>query len=131
MRYSAPSAVNFFSPLVAKAHDFYSREMNNVICNQAKSWVLPNGTDGITVDFMKTISLKLPQDLEQEIRHAAERQAIPLSEWIRGAMEERLKKEPRKKRLTAADTFGKYLGIAGDGPHDLSTNPKYMEGFGK
>ena len=101
------------------------------ICNQAKSLVLPNVTDGIILDFMKTISLKLPLDLEQEIRHAADLQVIPLSEWIRGAMEERLKKEPRKKRLTAADTFGKYLGIAGDGPHDLSTNPKHMKGFGK
>ncbi len=80
---------------------------------------------------MKTISLKLSQDLEREIRTAAEHQGIRLSEWIRAAMEERLKKEPRKKRLTAADTFGKYLGIAGDGSHDLSTNPKHMEGFGK
>ena len=101
------------------------------ICNQAKSLVLPNVTDGITIDFMKTISLKLPADLEKDIRHAAERQGIPLSVWIRGAMEERLKKEPRKKPLTAADTFGKYAGICDTGIGDLSTNPKHMEGFGK
>ncbi len=105
--------------------------MNITIYEKEKSTVLPNGSDGITLDFMKTISLKLPPDLEKEIRHAADRQGVPLSEWIRGAMEERLKKEPRKKQMTAADTFGKYLGIAGDGPHDLSTNPKHMEGFGK
>jgi hypothetical protein len=105
--------------------------MNLTICKREKFTVLPNTADGITLDFMKTISLKLSQELEREIRHAAERQGIRLSEWIRGAMEERLKKEPRKKRLTAADTFGKYLGIAEDGPRDLSTNPKHMEGFGK
>ena len=101
------------------------------IRHQAKSLVLPNVTDGIILDFMKTISLKLPLDLEQEIRHAADRQGIPLSEWIRGAMEERLKKEPRKKRLTAADTFGKYAGVFNSGVGDLSTNPKHLEGMGR
>ena len=103
--------------------------MNITIYEKEKSTVLPNGSDGITLDFMKTISLKLPPDLEKEIRHAADRQGVPLSEWIRGAMEERLKKEPRKKQLTAADTFGKYAGVFNSGVGDLSTNPKYLEGI--
>lgn len=93
--------------------------------------VLPNVANSNTISLMKTMSLKLSAELEKAIRDAAKRHHLPVSEWIRGAMQDRLKKEPRKKRLTAADTFGKYAGIIKSGTHDLSTNPKYLEGLGR
>ena len=37
----------------------------------------------------------------------------------------------RKKGPSAHDLLKEWCGIIKDGPTDLATNPKYMEGFGK
>jgi hypothetical protein len=41
------------------------------------------------------------------------------------------KPQRRKKGPSAHDLLKEWCGIIKDGPTDLATNPKYMEGFGK
>ena len=81
---------------------------------------------------MKTLSLKIPEKLDQRIAHEVLRRRIPKSALVREALDQFLfrsnssKKQPSVFDLTR-DLAGKYRG----GPSDLSTNPKYMEGFGE
>ncbi len=80
---------------------------------------------------MKTVSLKLSDDLAGELERSARRQKRGKSEIIRSALEQYLRanngaaKTPSFYDL-ASDLIGKF-----EGPEDLATNPKYMEGFGR
>ncbi len=80
---------------------------------------------------MKTLSLKIPEKLDQRIAHEVARRKIAKSTLVREAIE---------KHLASPATPGKqasFLDLAGDligrrkGPSDLSTNPKHMAGFGR
>ena len=80
---------------------------------------------------MKTLSLKIPEKLDQRIAHEVARRKIAKSALVREAIE---------KHLLDGSASGKearFLSLAGDlvgrrcGPGDLSTNPKYMTSFGK
>lgn len=80
---------------------------------------------------MKTLSLKIPEQLERRIEHEVARRRIAKSVLVREALE---------KHLAGASAKGKkasFLDLAGDligkysGPGDLSTNTKYMKDFGK
>jgi len=81
---------------------------------------------------MKTLSLKIPENLDRRIAHEIAHRRIPKSAWVREALELFLsngstwKKQPSVLDLTR-DLAGKYRG----GPKDLSTNPRHMNGFGK
>ncbi|MSQ50954.1 MAG: hypothetical protein EXR28_03595 [Betaproteobacteria bacterium] len=80
---------------------------------------------------MKTLSLKIPEQLQRRIELEVARRRIVKSVLVREALE---------KHLAGAQATGKkasFLDLAGDligkysGPGDLSTNPKYMKDFGK
>ncbi len=76
---------------------------------------------------MKTLSLKLPASLSVKLDRAAKQCGQSKSEVVRKALEQFLKAErPMSARELAGDLVG-----AGEGPEDLSTNPKYMRGFGE
>jgi metal-responsive CopG/Arc/MetJ family transcriptional regulator len=76
---------------------------------------------------MKTISLKLPPGLSVKLERAARKSGRSKSELVRTALEQFLKAErPMSARELAGDLVGR-----GEGPGDLSTNPKYMQGFGE
>ena len=81
---------------------------------------------------MKTLSLKIPEKMDQRLAHEVLRRRIPKSVLVREALDQFLfgnkssKKQPSVFDLTR-DLAGKYRG----GPSDLSTNPKYMKGFGE
>lgn len=79
---------------------------------------------------MKTLSLKLPASLHVRLERAARKLRKSKSEIVRAALEQFLNAEPGVRPLSALDAAGPYVGC-GEGPGDLSTNPKYMEGFGK
>lgn len=80
---------------------------------------------------MKMMTLKLPDDLDERLSTAAKRQGTTKSALVRSAIESLLN---GKHRVAKGRSF---LELAGDiigsveGPEDLSTNPKYMEGFGR
>jgi predicted transcriptional regulator len=80
---------------------------------------------------MKTISLKLPPKLSAKLDHAASQRRQSKSEIVRAALEQFLNgpSAPRRQ-VSALELAGDLVGRV-NGPGDLSTNPKYMEGFGE
>ncbi|HET6880719.1 MAG TPA: ribbon-helix-helix protein, CopG family [Pirellulales bacterium] len=76
---------------------------------------------------MNTISLKLPPELRFKLERAAKRRGQSKSEVVRAALEQYLNGE---RPMSALELAGDIVGC-GEGPGDLSTNPKYMEGYGE
>ena len=80
---------------------------------------------------MKTISLKLPQALNSKLDLVCKQRGQSKSEIVRAALEQFLNGLPSARQpRSALDLAGDLVGCV-KGPGDLSTNPKYMEGFGK
>ncbi|UXE63306.1 MAG: DUF2281 domain-containing protein [Woronichinia naegeliana WA131] len=69
----------------------------------------------------------LPQQKQQEvldfIEFLASKSGTESTEMIPNNIE--------KESISARDVLNKWAGIMEDGPADLSTNPKYMEGYGQ
>lgn len=76
---------------------------------------------------MKTLSLKLPPRLSAKLDRAAKQRGQTKSELVRAALEQFLNGE---RPMSALELAGDLVGSC-EGPGDLSTNPKYMEGYGK
>lgn len=82
---------------------------------------------------MKTISLKIPATLDARLDRAAKQRNESKSSLVRAALEQFL----NGARAPASKTPVSALNLAGDvvgcveGPGDLSTNRKYMEGLGE
>jgi predicted transcriptional regulator len=80
---------------------------------------------------MRTISLKIPDELLAELERAAKAKRVAKSVIVRESLEAALR--PRVHRRTAssfdlaADLAGSLKGL----PRDLAHNPKYMDGFGE
>lgn len=77
---------------------------------------------------MYTISLRVDDELKEEMAEYAVNQNINQSEIIRRALNIYLKENSKRGSFyeLTKDIVGSYSG-----PSDLSTNPKYMEGFGE
>ena len=79
---------------------------------------------------MKTLSLKLPAPLHQELETVARRKGRSKSDVLRTALEQYLHGDQ-------SASVGSFLEKAADvigsvrGPRDLSTNPKRLKGFGE
>jgi hypothetical protein len=80
---------------------------------------------------MKTISLKLSDQLHDRLVRAAKDNKITKSEILRIAAEDYLAGRNGQKRLTMWDLVGDLAGCVKGAPPDLATNPKHMEGFGR
>jgi hypothetical protein len=79
-----------------------------------------------------TITFKISPRTGAELKEAATSKRVSTSKYVRDLVESDLrrgKKKPFKSALKAMLD----LGIVGcfEGPSDLSTNPKYMEGYGQ
>ncbi len=75
---------------------------------------------------MRTVSFKLPLELDDALNELARRRRSSRSAVVREALE-----------ALRADSRHSVTALAGDlvgcveGPGDLSTNPKYMDDFGR
>src|SRR5436853_430341 len=81
---------------------------------------------------MKTISLKLPGGLHAKLDRAAKQRRQSKSSVVREALEDFLNSKGRsnpERKLSALQLAGDLVGCV-SGPGDLSTNLKYLEGFG-
>jgi len=80
---------------------------------------------------MTTMTLKLPEALNRQIEFVAKKRGRSKSHIVREALEQTLG-EIRKgdENISCYDLVADLVG-KGSGPRDLSTNPKYMEGFGR
>ena len=76
---------------------------------------------------MPTVTVKMPADLHARLEAEAARRATTKSAILREAF-------ARGPSAAPASSFyerAKHLIGAASGPGDLSTNPKYMAGYGK
>ncbi len=79
---------------------------------------------------MKTISLKVPDELVARMDAVARAKRTSRSALLREALEEKLKSAARK---TPPSLFEQSADLCGQGCSrlgDLAYNPKYFEGFG-
>ena len=79
---------------------------------------------------MKTISLKLPDRLHSQLNRVAKKRGQTKSDLVRAALEEYLNGQDSGFRGSFLEAARKWIGCV-EGPGDLSTNPKYMEDFGR
>ncbi|MGA2939946.1 MAG: ribbon-helix-helix domain-containing protein [Syntrophobacteraceae bacterium] len=79
---------------------------------------------------MKTISIKLPDDLLAKIQYAAKKRGGTRSEVLREALEEFLSKGKNQSTGSCLDRARDLAGCV-QGPPDLSTNPAHMDHYGK
>jgi predicted DNA-binding protein len=79
---------------------------------------------------MKTVSLKLPDALDVKLSVFIRKRKVSKSVVIRDALEAYLAREeeadPSSFLESARDLYGSV-----DGPADLSTNPKHLDGYGQ
>jgi predicted transcriptional regulator len=77
---------------------------------------------------MRTVSVRLPILLDKQLRRLAKDRKLSRSALMREAVETLI----NGKRQSVAALTRDLLGIVKDRvPRDLSTNPKYLAGFGK
>lgn len=79
---------------------------------------------------MQTVSMRLPDRLVEELGRAARKRHVTKSQIVRESLEASLR--PQKQEFVSCyDLTRDLIGSIKDGPEDLATNPKYMEGFGE
>jgi hypothetical protein len=79
---------------------------------------------------MKTISLKLTETLHRKLDRAARQRGQSKSDLVRAALEQFLNGARAVSAGSALEAALPWVGCC-EGPGDLSTNPKYMEGYGQ
>jgi hypothetical protein len=82
----------------------------------------------ITVPGMKSISIKLSPPLARWLSSRARELKRTQSDLVRDALEQQ---QRRQNGPSCHDLMKHLCGSLKNAPRDLSTNPKYMEGFGK
>ena len=80
---------------------------------------------------MTTITCKLPEALDAELETAAEQRGVSKSAVVREAIEANLRERKKETGFSAFDVMKAGCGILRDGPRDLATHPRHMEGFGR
>ena len=78
---------------------------------------------------MKTISLKLPDSLDQRVASEARRRGVTKSALVRGALEWLVERGGNGRR-SCLDAARDLVGCL-EGPTDLSHNKKRLRGFGQ
>ena len=79
---------------------------------------------------MKTISLKLPDDLDKELTSRAEHERTTKSALIREAIEGYLAQAPGPRKGSFLELAGDLIGSV-EGPGDLSYNKEYLKDYGR
>ena len=86
--------------------------------------------DGYYSSVTRAISIKLPEPLFHDLAQRAKTNALSQSEIIRSALAAYLQRDALRSTASCADRAQRWTGIM-QGPADLSTNPKHLDGFGK
>lgn len=80
---------------------------------------------------MRTISLKLPDELLTQLANQAKARRVTKSWLVRESLAKTLYEQPSSKDVSCYDVARELAGSMKGLPKDLATNPKYMENFGK
>lgn len=79
---------------------------------------------------MKTISIKLSDDLDAKLNAAVQRRKTSKSRLLRQILEDHLERS-RPRGGSVLDLAGDLVGSIDRGSADLATHPKHLRGFGK
>lgn len=79
---------------------------------------------------MVTLTVKLPDALAAKLEALVRRRGQSRSEIVRDAIERFVDEGPEAGKGSALDLVRDLKGVV-KGPKDLSTNPKYMKGYGE
>ncbi len=80
---------------------------------------------------MTTISLKLPETLLARLEAESRQRRVNKSALVRTALEKELAASATGGEASCYDLARDLAGSLKGLPKDLSTNPKYMKGFGQ
>ena len=80
---------------------------------------------------MKTVSLKLPAHVLQQLEIECKQRRISKSALIRESLDDHFRSARQSRKNSALDLIRDLVVSAKNAPRDLSTNPKYMEGYGE
>ena len=80
---------------------------------------------------MRTVSLKLPDDLEARLERAALTRGRSKSDVVRRALARYLPGEERRDDRSSFLSLAAGLVGCVDGPPDLSENPRHLDGYGE
>ena len=80
---------------------------------------------------MRTISLRLPEELLAQLEREAKARRVPKSALVRESLETALRPRARRGRKSCYDLARDLAGSVRGLPRDLTHNPKYMDGFGE
>ena len=81
--------------------------------------------------IMRTISVKLPDELHSQLDRAAKARRVTKSSLVRESLEKGLHEQPPAGAVSCYDLARDLVGTVKGLPRDLADNPKYMEGFGR
>lgn len=79
---------------------------------------------------MTTITLKLPEVLDRKLEFVSKKRGRSKSQIVREALEQSFNNHRTNDQPSCYDLIADLIGSC-RGPRDLSTNPKYMKGYGK
>jgi predicted transcriptional regulator len=80
---------------------------------------------------MRTISLKLPDDLMADLVNAARERRMTKSSLVRESLEKALRRQPTTRSVSCYDLARDLAGTVKGLPEGLADDPKYMRGFGE
>jgi hypothetical protein len=83
------------------------------------------------MEWMQTISLKLPEDLLADLEREAKARRVSKSALVRESVEIAVRRQPRRGAVSCYDLAQDLAGTVKGMPRDLASNPKYLEGFGE
>jgi len=81
--------------------------------------------------IMRTISVKLPDELLAQLGRRAKARRVTKSCLVRESLEMGLHERPPAGAVSCFDLARDLAGTVKGLPKDLADNPKYMEGFGQ
>ncbi len=80
---------------------------------------------------MNTLTIKIPETLEQDLIRMSQQAHISKSELVRQALQAFLARgQGAEPFVSALDQAGELVGCFNGGPVDLSSNPEHLRGFG-
>jgi Arc/MetJ-type ribon-helix-helix transcriptional regulator len=79
---------------------------------------------------MKSVSLKLPDDLHAKLAQVSRKRSAGKSEVIRAALEAYFASAQHGAEPSCADLASDLIGAVA-GPKDLATHPKHLRGYGR
>ncbi len=79
---------------------------------------------------MKTISLKVPDELVSRMDAVARARRTSRSALLRAALEETLRAAAKEAAPSLYERSADLCGKAGSGLGDLASHPRHLEGFG-